>query len=144
MALRAEDVALPVEVGPRVVVPVGGVDAATLRALWYASSIASHVTILQLRGGENALRVRRRLRELGIARDAEFVEPRPGGDAIDRVATTLDELSADDPDRRIAVIIPSVVPRRAWLLPLHLGSIRMKLRLLTRRNTAVIDVPYHV
>ncbi|TMG53736.1 MAG: hypothetical protein E6H84_10865 [Chloroflexi bacterium] len=143
-ALRTEEVALPREIAPRVIVPIGRIDAAALRAISYASGIASHVTILQLRQGDSALQARRHLRQLGVARGAEFVEVPEGRDVTDRIARTLDLLAAEDPDRRIAVVIPSVVPRRPWLLPLHLDSLRLKLRLLGRRNTAVVDVPYHV
>jgi hypothetical protein len=143
-ALRSDEVELPLETGPRVIVPIGRVDAAALRAITYASAIASHLTILQLRRGEAALEVRRQLRQLGVARGAEFVEVAGSGDAVERIAVTIDVVAADDPERRIAIVIPSIVPRRLWLLPLHLGGLRLKLRLFGRPNTAVVDVPYHV
>ena len=80
----------------------------------------------------------------GVARGAEFMEVRESGDTVGRIARTIDAIAAEDPGRRVAVVIPSVVPRHPWLLPLHAGSLLLKLGLLGRPNTAVVYVPYHI
>jgi hypothetical protein len=139
----AEPIALPRAAPLHAVVPIGALDAATLRALGYARSVASHLTILQLPGDDAAL-TRQRLRRLGAAVAAEFVELGAGRDPIEQIVSAIDTISADDPDHRVAVVLSGIVPRRPWLLPLHDQSLRLKLRLLAHPKVAVIDVPYHV
>jgi len=139
----AEPIALPRAAPVHAVVPIGALDAAALRALGYARSVASHLTILQL-PGDDAVLTRRRLRRLGAAVAAEFVELGAGRDPIERIVNAIDTISTDDPDHRVAVVLSGIVPRRPWLLPLHDQSLRLRLRLLSHPKVAVIDVPYHV
>jgi hypothetical protein len=45
----------------------------------------------------------------------------------------------------MTVVLPEYVPRRWWEHLLHnQTALRLKLRLFTRPNTIVADVPYHV
>src|SRR5439155_740526 len=60
---REEPLSLPRAAPLHAVVPIGAPDATALRALGYARSLASHLTILQL-PGEDAALTRRRLRRL--------------------------------------------------------------------------------
>ena|SRR5438445_3491034 len=125
------------------VVPIRSPDASALRALGYARSVASHLTVVQLPGEDSAL-TRKRLRRLGAAFGAEFVQLAAGRDPIEQVVTAIDAISADDPDHRVVVVLSGIVPRHPWLLPLHDQSLRLKLRLFAHPKVAVIDVPYHV
>ena len=87
-------------------------------------------------------RTARELRRAGFEATAEIVV---GPENIDPVERVLRFLERADGDRRIAVVIPEVVPRHAWLYLLHdQTGLRLKLRLFLRPNTVVIDVPYHV
>jgi hypothetical protein len=140
---REEPLSLPRASPLHAVVPIGAPDAAALRALGYARSVASRLTVLQL-PGEDAALTRRRLRRLGAAAGAEFVELSSGRDPIEQVVSAIDAISADDRDHRVAVVLSGIVPRRPWLLPLHDQSLRLKLRLFAHPAVAVIDVPYHV
>ena len=138
-----EPLSLPRAAPLHAVVPIGAPDAPALRALAYARSIASHLTVLQLPSDDAAL-TRRRLRRLGDAFGAEFVELSPGRDPIEQIVSAIDAISADDPDHRVAVVLSGIVPRRPWLLPLHDQSLRLRLRVLAHPKVVVIDVPYHV
>jgi len=140
---REEPLSLPRAAPLHAVVPIGAPDATALRALGYARSLASHLTILQL-PGEDAALTRRRLRRLGAASGAAFVELSAGRDPIEQIVTTLDAISAGDPDHRVAVVVSGIVPRRPWLLPLYDQSLRLQLRLFAHPKVVVIDVPYHV
>src|SRR2546427_6482509 len=143
-ALNVEErLSLPRAAPLHAVVPIRSPDASALRALRYARSAASHFTVLQLPGESSALR-RKRLRRLGAAVGAEFVELAAGRDPIEQVLTAIDAVSADDPEHRVVVVLSGVVPRYPWLLPLHDQSLRLKLRLFAHPKVAVIDVPYHV
>ena len=140
---REERLSLPTAAPLHAVVPISGLDASALRALGYARSVASHLTVLQL-PGEDAALTRRRLRRLGAFFGAEFVELSADRDPIEQIMSAIDAISADDPDHRVAVVLSGIVPRRPWLLPLHDQSLRLKLRLFGHPKVAVIDVPYHV
>ncbi len=57
----------------------------------------------------------------------------------------MDALQAQDPTRPIVVVLSEIVPRHWWENFLHnQSSLRLKLRLFGRRNTIVVDVPYHL
>ena len=50
-----------------------------------------------------------------------------------------------DPSPRTTVVFFELVPRHFWESLLHNQvALRLKLRLFFRRNTVVIDVPYHL
>ena len=43
------------------------------------------------------------------------------------------------------MVLPEFVPRHLWEHLLHnQAALRLKLRLFFRRNTVVVDVPYHL
>jgi hypothetical protein len=57
----------------------------------------------------------------------------------------LDVLQRQAPSRPVLVILSEFVPRHWWEHLLHnQTALRLKLRLFTRRNTIVADVPYHL
>ena len=50
-----------------------------------------------------------------------------------------------DPAQPTTVVLPEFVPSHFWEYPLHnQTALRLKLRLFFRRNTVVVDVPYHL
>ncbi len=57
----------------------------------------------------------------------------------------LDALDDQDPGRATIVVLSEFVPRHFWEGLLHnQAALRLKLRLFFRRNTVVVDVPYHL
>jgi hypothetical protein len=59
-----------------------------------------------------------------------------------RYIDALDERDAKSP---IIVVLAEFVPRHWWEALLHnQTALLLKLRLFTRRNTSVLDVPYHL
>ena len=57
----------------------------------------------------------------------------------------LDAIDRDGPGRPIIVVLAEFVPRHWWEALLHnQTALLLKLRLFVRRNTAVLDVPYHL
>ena len=66
--------------------------------------------------------------------------PESGESMSDRDAT-----ETADPSQPTTVVLSEFVPRHIWEYPLHnQTALRLKLRLFFRRNTVVIDVPYHL
>src|SRR5437762_1825590 len=126
-ALDAEQrLPLPRAMPLHAVVPIQAFDAPALRAIQYARAIASRLTILQL-PGEDAALTRKRIRHAGAASGVEFIELSAGDDPIEGTLTATLAIASDDPDHRVAVVLSGVVPRQAWLLPLHDQSMRLKL-----------------
>jgi len=120
---------------PQVIVPIRRLDRAALRALAYARSISRDVTAVCLASGEDAEAIARSIRR----RAADIAVAIPG----DGLGPYLDDRERADPERPIAVVISDVVPQRRWSYVLD-GEALLKLRLLLRPNTVVVDVPYHL
>ncbi len=56
----------------------------------------------------------------------------------------MDALQRQAPDRPVLVVLSEFVPKHWWENLLHnQTALRLKLRLFTRRNTIVADVPFH-
>ncbi len=57
----------------------------------------------------------------------------------------LDALDRGNRGRPIIVVLAEFVPRHWWEALLHnQTALLLKLRLFSRRNTSVLDVPYHL
>ena len=57
----------------------------------------------------------------------------------------IDAVDRGDPERPIIVVLAEFVPRHWWEALLHnQTALLLKLRLFMRRNTSVLDVPYHL
>jgi len=57
----------------------------------------------------------------------------------------IDAIDQDGPGRPIIVVLAEFVPRHWWEALLHnQTALLLKLRLFARRNTSVLDVPYHL
>ena len=57
----------------------------------------------------------------------------------------VDAIDQGDRRRPIIVVLAEFVPRRWWEALLHnQTALLLKLRLFVRRNTSVLDVPYHL
>ena len=145
LARANEAMRLPGCAGMRVIVVVARLDRPTVRALGYARSIAGHVSAVHVANDDDADCLQRSWRRLDPGPAMDLVVVRSRGDAATGLGTYLDALTADDPARPLGVVLSGVVPRARWSYLLHnRAALRLKLRLLSRPNTVVIDVPYHV
>jgi len=121
---------------PQVVVPIERLDRAALRAIAYARTISTDVTVIALATGAQADQLRSRL---VARRDGVAVTTAPDG-----LTAYLDARERRDPERPITVVVSDVVPRTPWSYALHTAALALKLRLYFRPNTVVVDIPYHV
>lgn len=146
---------------PVVLIPIVDVDRLTIRSLQFARSISPDVVafhLTQLRGPQSDEREQQlhlRWREC-VERPAQadgVVPPRlmvvPGQRRLlhKSVLRLVDKISAELPDRKIAVLIPEIIPRR-WhhqFLHTHRG-LRLRARLLkhVESNVIVMVVPWHL
>ena len=144
LVLERPDTPLPI-VTPRVIVPISRIDRSALYALGFAKAIASDVTALHIADGpDEAADMQRRWERLGNGLPLAIVES-PYRVLIAPLVAYIDALGRQDPSSTIVVVLPEFVPRHFWEYLLHNQSaLRLKLRLFFRRNTVVVDVPYHV
>ncbi|HEX6138887.1 MAG TPA: APC family permease [Candidatus Limnocylindria bacterium] len=130
---------------PRVIVPVARLDRAALAALRYARSMSDEVTAVHVTDDpREATEIKRRWRVGAPDVDLVILES-PYRALVAPLLTYIDALDAQDPDRPTTVVLSEFVPRRFWEHLLHnQAALRLKLRLFFRRNTVVVDVPFHL
>jgi hypothetical protein len=57
----------------------------------------------------------------------------------------IEELQCQDPDVFITIVLPEFIPAHWWEHFLHnQTALRLKTALFFRKNTVVVDVPYHL
>ncbi len=131
---------------PRVVVPISRVDRASLRALSIARGLGGEVHAVHISyDAEGAAAFKRRWESLvgdTIALDT-IISPYRA--LMPPLLKYLDAIDRGGPGRPIIVVLAEFVPRHWWEALLHnQTALLLKLRLFVRRNTAVLDVPYHL
>jgi amino acid transporter len=137
--------ALPRRVAPRVVVPVSRLDRATLNALAFAASIATDVTAIHVSDEpDDVARMKADWERWGGPVNLVILES-PYRALIAPMLAYLEATDRADPAQPTTVVLPEFVPNHIWEYPLHnQTALRLKLRLFFRRNTVVVDVPYHL
>jgi hypothetical protein len=129
-----------------VVVLVGGIQRSTLGALRYARSVhADNTVALSVAIDENhADKIRADWDRFGITVPLEILES-PYRDLTTIVINHLDELDHRWGHDYVTVVIPEFVTPHWWQGVLHNQSaLALKLRLLARRDTVVVSVPFHL
>jgi hypothetical protein len=129
-----------------VVVLVGQIHRATLAALAYAKSLAPDrlVALSVSADEEQSHRLQAQWDEFGIEVPLRILAS-PYRELTGPVVAYLDELDAEHDNDIITVILPEFVLTKWWEQLLHNQSaLMLKGRLLFRRNTVVVSVPYHI
>ncbi len=143
LTLTVADEPLPIMRPPVVIVPVARLDRATLQAIAFARSIsptvkAVHIATTRESADRFAERWRRWTKEVAI----DVIES-PYRSLMLPLLKYIDRIDERD-DRPITIVLAEFVPRNWWEWILHSQTaLRLKLALLFRPNTIVIDVPYH-
>ncbi len=125
---------------------VGSVHRATLAALAYAKSLAPDrlVAFTVASDDEEAEAVQEQWEEYGIDVPLRVLAS-PYRELSGPVIAELDQLDAQFDNDIITVVLPEFVLTRWWEQLLHNQSaLILKGRLLFRRNTVVVSVPYHI
>ncbi len=130
---------------PIVIVPVARLDRTARQAIAFANSISDSATAVHITNNpESAAELRERWPEWAGKTELVVVES-PYRALVGPLLRYLDALQAQDPGRPVLVVLSEVVPRH-WGANLlhHQTALRLKLRLFSRPNTIVADVPYHL
>ena len=131
---------------PRIVVPISRIDRASLRALSVARGLGGEVHAVHISfDADGAAAFKRRWESVvgeAIALDT-IISPYRA--LMPPLLKYLDAIDRGGPGRPIIVVLAEFVPRHWWEALLHnQTALLLKLRLFVRRNTSVLDVPYHL
>jgi len=131
---------------PRMVVPISRIDRASLRALSIARGLGKEVHAVHISydaEGANAFK-RRWVSVVGDTITLDTIIS-PYRALMPPLLKYIDAIDRGDPGRPIIVVLAEFVPRHWWEALLHnQTALLLKLRLFVRRNTSVLDVPYHL
>jgi amino acid transporter len=130
---------------PIVIVPLARLDRPARRALAFARTISPHATAVHITNDpQTAEQLREHWESLGGPMELVVVES-PYRALVGPLLRYMDALQSLHPTRPIVVVLADVVPRHWWENFLHnQTSLRLKLRLFGRKNTVVVDVPFHL
>jgi amino acid transporter len=130
---------------PVVIVPIARLDEPARQAIAFANSISRDATAVHVTNDVDAAdAMRREWPEWSGGAELVVIES-PYRALIGPLVAYLDVLQRHDPDRPVLVVLNELVPRHWWENLLHnQTALRLKLRLFSRPNTIVADVPYHL
>jgi hypothetical protein len=126
-----------------VVVPIARLDEPARQAIAFATSISAEATAVHVTNGVHSAEVFRQVwPEWSGGAELVIIES-PYRALVGPLLAYLDVLQRHDPSRPVLVVLSEFVPRHWWENLLHhQTALRLKLRLFSRRNTIVADVPY--
>lgn len=144
-ALAADDLpSLTPSRPPLVVVPISRLDRSAARAIRFARSMSPNVTAVHVsESAAEAQETWRRWEEWDTSVPLVIVES-PYRSLLPPLLGYIDALASTEPDQPIAVVVAEFVPRHFWQNFLHnQAALRLKMHLLSRPSTVVINVPSH-
>ena len=129
---------------PIVIVPIARLDRPARQAIAFANSISSEAVAVHVTSDPKAAdELRERWPEWAGSTELVVVES-PYRALVGPLLAYMDALQRQAPDRPVLVVLSEFVPKHWWENLLHnQTALRLKLRLFTRRNTIVADVPFH-
>ena len=133
-----------VSAAPIVIVPIARLDRPARQAIAFANSISSSAVAVHITNDpDEADAMRERWPDWAGSTELVVVES-PYRALIGPLLAYMDALQRQAPERPILVVLSEFVPQHWWENLLHnQTALRLKLRLFSRRNTIVADVPYH-
>ncbi len=128
-----------------VLVPIGGLQRAVVKALRYASTLSADVRAVYVELDPAATRaVRDQWPQWGQGTTLVVLES-PYRSLMEPLLEYIDTMQAEDPGGYVTVILPEFVPRRLWQHLLHnQHALLIKGALLFKPNVVVTSVPYHL
>jgi amino acid transporter len=143
LILDHPDEPIPTLKPPVVIIPVARLDRATLQAVAFARSISPTVRAVHIATtADSAREFERRWKRWTTEVPLDVIES-PYRSLLQPLLKYIEAIDKRD-DRPITVVLAEFVPRNWWEWILHSQTaLRLKLSLLFRPNTIVIDIPYH-
>jgi hypothetical protein len=128
-----------------VIVPIGGLQRAVVKALRYARTLSTDVRAVYVELDSNLTdALRRQWPDWGQGVELVVLES-PYRSLMEPLLDYIEDLQRIDPAAYVTVILPEFVPRRLWQHLLHnQHALLIKGALLFRPNIVVTSVPYHL
>ena len=136
----------PAPVGRHVViVPIGGLQRAVVKALRYARTLSTDVRAIYVELDPTATdALRRQWEEWGQGVHLIVLDS-PYRSLMEPLLDYIEALQESEPAAYVTVILPEFVPRRLWQHLLHnQHALLIKGALLFKPNVVVTSVPYHL
>jgi amino acid transporter len=128
-----------------VIVPIGGVQRAVVKALRYARTLSHDVRAVYVEIDPAATESVRQLWPQWGQHVELVVLESPFRSLMEPLLEYIDDVQRSNPDGVVTVILPEFVPRRLWQHLLHnQHALLIKGALLFKRNIVVTSVPYHL
>ena len=128
---------------PMVIVPVARLDRTAVRALTFATSISDHVRAVHIATSHETAAAFQQRWDAWAANVPLEVIVSPYRSLVPPLLTYIERVAMNR-DRPLTIVVSQFVPRHWWEFFLHSQTaFRLKLALLFRPDTIVIDVPYH-
>jgi amino acid transporter len=145
MAVESDAYSVPELPEPTVLVPVPGINRAVLQTLGVARKLSPNVAAVHVTdSAEEGAELRQRWMQ-GINDIPLVLLENPFRSLSNPLLIYIDSLQQRDPKVPIVVVLSEFVPRWPWEHLLHNQSaLRLKAALFFRRNTVVMDVPFHL
>jgi hypothetical protein len=128
-----------------VLVPIGGVQRAVVKALQYASRLADDVRAVYVDIDPTATQaVRQQWAEWGQGVELIVLES-PYRSLMEPLLEYIEQVQAEGANAYVTVVLPEFVPRRIWHHLLHnQHALLIKGALLFKPNVIVTSVPFHL
>jgi hypothetical protein len=128
-----------------VLVPIGGIQRAVVKALRYARTLSTDVRAVYVEIDPNATAmVRDQWSTWGQGVELVVLES-PYRSLLEPLLEYIETLQRVDPNGYVTVILPEFVPRRLWQHLLHnQHALLIKGALLFKPNVVVTSVPFHL
>jgi amino acid transporter len=128
-----------------VLVPIGGVHQASLRAVEYARTLGEHVTAVYVDQAGDERTVLEKWRDWG-GDTPLVILPSPYRDVVPTLRAYIERVRASvDGTGYVTLVLPEFVAKRWWHIFLHnQTALRLKAAFLFQPGVAVVDVPYHL
>ena len=128
-----------------VIVPIGGLQRAVVKALRYARTLSDDVRAVYVELDPSATEaLRRQWGEWGQGVELVVLES-PFRSLMEPLLEYVEQLHEVSPSAYVTVILPEFVPRRLWQHLLHnQHALLIKGALLFKPNVVVTSVPYHL
>ncbi len=128
-----------------VIVPISGVNRATIRAIDYARNRSPDIraVLVNMEKEETAL-IQMQWAQWGCGVHL-IVLPSPYRSVLRALLDYIEELLAKDPEGWVTVVIPEILPARWWQNVLHnQRPLMLKGALLFKERVILTDVPFHL
>jgi hypothetical protein len=128
-----------------VLIPIGGVNRAVIRAVDYARSRPGEIrAVLVDLDSEDTAKAEIQWAQWGCGVNL-VVLPSPYRSILGSLLDYIEEILEKEPDSWVTVVIPEILPARWWQNILHnQRALMLKAALLFKDRVILTDVPFHL